>query len=444
MEALWVVLGAMLLVLTGVMWLATRRAYAGEIFEGLTPGLLPAPGVDVARLPLVGGYKGEIAVAFIPPVGVRPGLVGPLLVGRARMRDVIATIVDLAVRGFLTITIVQDPDAPSGRDWELARCWSAPSESLERGERKLRDQLFAHGSPVRLSSFVKAGPLGRGQKATRRRSSQKGRRTPQVRRLSYQPTDPYQPTDLGDAGVPDPRDTLSWEFNDHGWGRILDRKPPLLLVWLGVGGLVALGVVFGDSAPVLVSIPSAVLGADMVRRVRRRPILSAEGTAMQIQLRGFEKYLATAEKEQFSYEEAAGIFSRYLPYAISLGVAEHWTKVFGELAQQARVEGYQGDFDLPWVSVQARDGFAGGVDLGDVSSFGDVDGGGALGLADVLDGGAIDGVGSLDGGSVGDGDGFGGLVGDLVGFDGGFGGEGGGGDGGGGDGGGGGGEGGVG
>ena len=67
---------------------------------------------------------------------------------------------------------------------------------------------------------------------------------------------------------------------------------------------------------------------------------------------GFKKYLETAEADQIKFEEAADIFSRYLPYAIAFGVADHWAKVFGDVATRARAEGYVGDgFAFGWLDA---------------------------------------------------------------------------------------------
>src|SRR5712691_7899373 len=47
-----------------------------------------------------------------PPEGVRPGQIGALITGKATVRDVTATVVDLSVRGYLKVKDI-------GRDWRL-------------------------------------------------------------------------------------------------------------------------------------------------------------------------------------------------------------------------------------------------------------------------------------------------------------------------------------
>ena len=62
-------------------------------------------------------YSGEVAVAFNPPKGVRPGLAGTVVDGKPETRDVIATIVDLAAS--------DSPPSSSGR----SSCFGSPPRS---------------------------------------------------------------------------------------------------------------------------------------------------------------------------------------------------------------------------------------------------------------------------------------------------------------------------
>lgn len=65
---------------------------------------------------------------------------------------------------------------------------------------------------------------------------------------------------------------------------------------------------------------------------------TADGTAIRVQTLGFRKYLETAEAKQIRFEERAGEFSRYLPYALIFGVTEHWAKVMGDIVQLAKLD----------------------------------------------------------------------------------------------------------
>ena len=93
---------------------------------------------------------------FEPPDGVRPGQIGTLIDEQADVIDVTATIVDLAVRGYLLIE--EEDKAVTGRlDWTLRRL-DRPVVDLLPYERTLLDALLTapDGSPrdaVRLSEL---------------------------------------------------------------------------------------------------------------------------------------------------------------------------------------------------------------------------------------------------------------------------------------------------
>src|SRR4029079_9828405 len=81
-----------------------------------------------------------------------------------------------------------------------------------------------------------------------------------------------------------------------------------------------------------VGIAVTALGATLFLLARRMPARTAKGSAVLAQARGFREYVRTAEAEQLRFEEAADIFSRYLPYAVVFGETERWVRVFGPLA----------------------------------------------------------------------------------------------------------------
>ena len=169
-----------------------------------------------------------------------------------------------------------------------------------------------------------------------------------------------------------------------------------------------------------------------------RPARTAVGSALMAQTKGFHEYLGRAEQRQMRYEEAAGIFSKYLPWAVGLGVTEQWAKHFAGIAEQAEADGMTDVLmvywmsDLMWwtgMSMMLTDGamFAGfgdaigemGAAIGDFAGdigdfgadlFGDV--GGDLGDGGgFFDGDGGDGGGFFDGG--GDDGGFFDGIGDL-------------------------------
>jgi hypothetical protein len=96
--------------------------------------------------PLFG--RQPVVVEFEPPQNLRPAELGLILDERADPKDLTATIVDLAVRGFLTIA-----EVPGKKDWVLtqARNWD-PAEIMPY-ENTILAGLFAGRQQVTLSDL---------------------------------------------------------------------------------------------------------------------------------------------------------------------------------------------------------------------------------------------------------------------------------------------------
>lgn len=143
-------------------------------------------------------------------------------------------------------------------------------------------------------------------------------------------------------------------------------------------------------------------------------------SALNAQTQCFAQYLKTAEVNSIKVDEAAGIFSRYLPWAIALGAAEHWAKVFQGVIASAQMNGIDDAivalwmYDLAWYGAIAMSNVDfgaidfGGLDFGGLDFIGDMIGG----LGDLA-GDLGDGLGDALGGI---GEGLGDIVGDLFDF----------------------------
>ena len=371
----WIIAGIAVVALLAWAWRAQRAKFADEYFEGVTPGLTPVGAQPEHRVPVPGGseYSGEVAVAFNPPKGVRPGLAGTVVDGKPETRDVIATIVDLAARGHLSIVVVESPRSRNGKDWELRVADVPPPDQPDADERQLLHDLFIGGPQVRLGELP------------RERNS----------------------------AVTDYQYVLANNSYEQGWFRNVGGMHPVRIVWILAGLLLLFGFGTGTGVAMAAGAVAGLGGMLIGARTAQRPVRTAEGTALRVQTLGFKRYLETAEKEQFSYEEASEIFSKYLPWAIVLGVAAHWVKVFGDLAVAARDDGYDDGMDLLWLGVMGwgvQDAMFSLAMFSAVDGFGDVGGVGDLGglgeafgdPSGMFDAGAIDGIG-FDAGGIGGG-----------------------------------------
>lgn len=321
------------------MGLLVHRRGRDERYAGLTPGLAPADGAEGE---VVRGGAGPIAVRFQPPDDAPPGLVGTIIDESADTRDVSATVVDLAVRGYLTIEEI-DTGRRSKADWELRRTDPAPTEPLLRYERTVYDGIFASGDVVRLSDlrnqFSTTLALAKKQMYREVVDRQWFRQSPEATRTAW-------------AGMAVALAIV---------GGIVLFFAGMASVSIdnaaGIGVVVPSGVVLGGGLLVAAAIVY-VLGL-------RMPARTATGSAIHAQTLGFRQYLETAEANQIRFEEAQSIFSRYLPYAIVFGCAERWAEVFHDVAEAAAAQGYALDMPTWYLFYGMSGGFP---DFGSVAT----------------------------------------------------------------------------
>jgi len=308
-----------------------------EQYAGLTPGLTPVKG---ASGPVTRSQAGPVAVQFTPPQGVRPGLVGTIIDEEANTIDVSATVIDLAVRGYLTIEETETGGIFRRTDWLLTMMVPPQQDELLPFEETLLAGIFAESNPVLLSSlknhFNTTLELARAQmyaEVTRRGWF---RKSPEKARVGW--------TALG-AVVMFVGLFVGWALGIQ--SATTDRVG-------GVSFMIPSGVVLG--------LGMLVAGGIVLLLGKRMAAKTAAGSAVLAQSLGFKQYLVTAEARQIRFEEAQDVFSRYLPYAIVFGVADRWAGTFSEVAEAATAAGHS-------LGMPAWYVFAGHGGVGDFSGI---------------------------------------------------------------------------
>ena len=258
-------------------------------------------------------------VEFIPPDGIRPGQVGTLADEHANVLDVTATIVDLAVRGWLTITDISEGD------YQLAATQNAGKGTLLPYETMLMNDLFASGPEVKLSD------------------------------LKYEFRSELHAV----------QSALYDDVVTQGWYRA--RPDRSRAIWVGIGVLVVLAGLGLTILTAFVSsfgiVPLAIVLAGIVLTAcaGRIPSRTGKGSAMLSRVRGFRRLFDEGEQDtREHFAEQHGIFSEYLPYAIVFGCTEKWAKVFQGLdAEELGASGwYSGPNALDaFVLASAMDNF---------------------------------------------------------------------------------------
>ena len=287
-------LGALALAVLLAAWVGVRlyrtgrdRRYADQI-----PGLAPAAGQAVAEEYRPVGTSPEGPVEFVPPKGVLPGQIGALITEKATVRDVTATVVDLSVRGYITVEDIGEGD------WRLTKLKGGDG-SLRPYERKLLVSLFSGRDMVLLSKL---------------RNHFAGAHANAVDGIY---------TDLVAQGWYRVRPDRARQATGCLGGLLLLLTVPAALVFGLVLhlGILALGVL--------------VAGLVLVFGARVAPARTAAGSAAYARALGFRRYIRVAEAAQIRAEEREGVFSRYLPYAVAFGEATRWVATFAAVGAAA-------------------------------------------------------------------------------------------------------------
>jgi hypothetical protein len=267
-------------------------------------GLAPGPGRREEQVALL--RSDPVAVEFEPPDGMRPAQMGLLFDERADTLDVTATIVDLAVRGYLTITELPATGWFDRTDWQLDR-----QEPMDAG-------LLEYERIVLRGLF-------------------EGRDSRKVSELKNKFYD-----DLALAKKELYRDAVArgWFPRNPNSVRTVTRLAGLGVAALGVVATLLLGRRFGAG---LLGLPIVAAGMGLAVFARAMPRRTAAGRHAMHRALGFAKYIRTGEVRQQAFAERAGIFTEYLPYAVAFKCVDRWATAFRDIdVQQATASFYSG------------------------------------------------------------------------------------------------------
>lgn len=236
--------------------------------------------------------KQTIVPEYESPSGLRPAEIGTLIDEKADTTDITATIVDLAVRGYLTIT--EEPKKWfSSADYTLAKK-KDPDSKLLGYEKALLDKLFDKRDSVRTSELTNTF---------------------------------YQ-----DLAI------IKNEVYDEVTSKQLFVRNPQTVrnTWLGIGAFILIVGVGGSigsaiSIETLASIAGLLLGISAGLVVTgfttlisafAMPARTAHGRELYRQAKGYELFINTAEKYRARFAEKENLFNEILPYAIVFGATK--------------------------------------------------------------------------------------------------------------------------
>ncbi|HWC71686.1 MAG TPA: DUF2207 domain-containing protein [Actinomycetota bacterium] len=286
----------------GVTMLVWRRGRDRRFRGSQVDQVMGNPTGEHQAVPL-GEADDSAPVEFAPPGDMRPGQMGTLIDEQANVLDVSATLVDLAVRGYLLIEEIPKEGWFGKPDWRLIRL-EKPDDDLLTYERRLLDGVFRDATEVQISELKNTF----------------------VERLK---------------GV---QESLYADAVKRKW--FSERPDKVRNRWYALGVLAviaAVGVTIALAAFThwgLLGIPLVIGAIGLLVMAGRMPARTATGTAMLRRVRGFRTVIETAETHMSRWAEKELVFTRFLPFAIVFGCTDKWAKAFAALGVEPDTSWY--------------------------------------------------------------------------------------------------------
>lgn len=276
---------------------------AQVVYSNLPLAIPPLVFFGMLRLWLKRGRDPElapIATQYEPPAQMTPAELGTLIDGKPDMRDITASIVDLAVRGYLHIAQTENErffGLFSNKDYTftLKKERDAWIE-LKQHERDLLEALFGgSGTAVSLSD---------------------------LKNKFYK-------------HLPGLRDELYGRLVSDGF--YTGRPDRVRLLYI-IGGLIVGAAIVFASSWIMLSLgmqPIAGIAAGILSAIivilfgLFMPSRTPRGTRELEKVLGFREFLSRVEGDRLDRTvKTPEMFEKYLPYAMALGVEDNWARAF--------------------------------------------------------------------------------------------------------------------
>lgn len=256
-------------------------------------------------------HVGSIVPRWRIPETMRPGIGGTLLDQDADLDDIIATLLDLAVRGYVRIVEVTPPNPFEGvgggfvgralraianrkPDWAIERT-DQPLDALARSEREILDAILD----------------GRSRREMRELVNKFHAKLPALYRALYA------------------------ETVEAGW--FLKSPEKVRTRWMLAGvALIIVGILASVVlVHVILAIAAGVSGIIVIAFARAMPRMTPRGARMYAELKGLEEYIRRAEKLELEMHQGprrtTELFSTLLPYAVALDASDVWVDQFASV-----------------------------------------------------------------------------------------------------------------
>src|SRR4030066_431860 len=243
-----------------------------------------------------------ITVTYEPPRfenrSLSPAEVGTLLDGKLDPRDITSTIVGLAVKGYIQIEEVKKEGLILDRSDYYLKKVKEPDGVLSSFEKELMSRLFSF-APSRLS-------------------------VSSLKNKFYKDLSPL-------------KKTLYGELVKNRYFLINPEKVRNLYFLTGFLIIVSGGFVLAFLFPFSMwkgFIASGLTGLSILLFGRHMPAKTKAGAPAYMAILGFQEFMNRAEKDRLERMGDKDLFSKFLPYAIALDVADNWAEAFEGIYQE--------------------------------------------------------------------------------------------------------------
>lgn len=243
-----------------------------------------------------------VTVTYEPPRfenrSLTPAEVGTLLDEKLDPRDITSTIVGLAVKGYIQIEEVKKEGLIFDRSDYYLKKVKEPDEALSSFETELMSRLFSF-APSRLS-------------------------VSSLKNKFYKDLNPL-------------KKTLYGELVKNKYFLINPEKVRNLYFLTGFLIIVFGGFVLAFLFPFSMwkgFIASGLTGLPILLFGRHMPAKTRTGALAYMAILGFQEFMNRAEKDRLERMGDKDLFSKFLPYAIALDVADNWAEAFEGIYQE--------------------------------------------------------------------------------------------------------------
>lgn len=245
-------------------------------------------------------FKDTVMPHYTPPQGLLPTETGTLLDEKMDPRDLTATIIDFAIKGFIKINETETKGILGfGKTTEYELELIKPYETKHEYEKLILENIF---------TLNEAG---------------------QKKKISDLKEKFYKT-------IPKVEKSIMENLVKEGYFPASPSKIRKTYISIGMA-IIFISIFFGNTIIVAVKPETGILftvnmilsGLAITFIGRKMPKKTAKGSETYYQLKGLYEYINTAEKDRMKFQEENNIlFEKLLPYAMAFGLIKKWSNAF--------------------------------------------------------------------------------------------------------------------